>query len=175
MATGSFDDFVQREIDAARKSDGSSIDWEREKAEWLRQLDTLHERLSAFLKPYIDAGQISTSTSPFELNEEHLGPYTAPQMSIAIGSKTVTLEPMGTVQVGNRGRVDIACNLARAMMILVESGTVGQLLPSSGLGKPQASTKSLATGRWVWKIVNRDTVDLTRENFQTLLVEIARG
>jgi hypothetical protein len=175
MATGSFDDFVQREIDAARKSGGSGFDWQREKAEWLRQLAALYERLTVFLKPYIDAGQIAVSTGSLELNEEHLGPYLAPQMSISIGSKTVTLEPMGTVQVGNRGRVDITCNLARAMMILVESGTVAQLIPSSGLGKPEASTKSLATGRWVWKIVVRDTVDLTRESFQAVLVEIAKG
>lgn len=175
MATGSFDDFVQREVDAARKASGSSTDWEREKAEWLRQLDDLHARIGTFLKPYIDAGQITVSTSPFEINEEHLGPYLAPQMSISIGSKTVTLEPIGTIQVGNRGRVDITSSLSRAQLILVENGAVSQLLPSSGVGKPQPSTKSLTTGRWVWKIVVRDTVDFTRENFQAVLVEIARG
>jgi hypothetical protein len=175
MATGSFDDFVQREIDAARKSGDDSLDWEREKTEWLRHLNDLYARLVVFLKPYIDADQISTSTSPFELCEEHLGLYNAPQMSIAIGSKIVTLEPMGTVLVGSRGRVDITCNLARAQMILVESGAVAQLLPSSGLGKPEASAKSLASGRWVWKIVTRDTVDLNRDTFQALLVEIAKG
>ena len=175
MATGSFDNFVQREIDAARKAGGSSMDWQREKAAWLRQLDDLYARIEGFLKPYIDAGQISVSTSPFEISEEHLGVYSAPQLSIAIGSKTVSLEPIGTIQVGNRGRVDIASNLARAQMILVESGTVSQLLPSSGIGKPQASMKSLTTGRWIWKIVTRDTVDLNRENFQAALVEIAKG
>jgi hypothetical protein len=161
MATGSFDDFVQREIDAAGKSDGSAFDWQREKQHWLRHLSELHERIATFLKPYIDAGRISLSTSPFELNEEHLGPYTAPQLSIAIGTKTVTLEPMGTVQVGSRGRVDITCNLARSQLILVEKGSVAQLLPSSGVGKPQVSTRSLGDGQWVWKIVTRDTVDLT--------------
>ncbi|HTV13323.1 MAG TPA: hypothetical protein VME68_01335 [Acidobacteriaceae bacterium] len=175
MATGSFDDFVQREIDAARKAGGSSMDWQREKAAWLRQLDDLYARIEGFLKSYIDAGQISLSTSPFEISEEHLGVYDAPQLSIAIGSKTVTLEPMGTIQVGNRGRVDITSNLARAQLVLIESGAVSQLLPSSGIGKPQPSMKSLTTGRWVWKIVTRDTADFTRENFQATLVEIARG
>jgi hypothetical protein len=176
MATGSFDDFVQREIDAASKSDGSSVNWERERTEWLRYLSNLYLTLNAFLKPYIDAGQISVYTgNTWEINEEHLGTYAVPQMSIVIGAKTVILEPMGTVQVGNRGRVDVTCGLARAMMILVESGTVAQLIPSSGLGKPEASGKSLATGRWVWKIVTRDTVDLTRDTFQSLLIQIARG
>jgi hypothetical protein len=175
MATGSFDDFVQREIDAARKSSGPAVDWDREKAEWLRYLEDLHARIGTFLKPYIDAGQISLTTSPFEVSEEHLGIYDAPQMAISIGSKTVMLEPVGTVQVGNRGRVDVTCVLARAQMVLVESGAVGQLLPSTGVGKPQASIKSLASGRWVWKIVTRDTLDLTRDNFQALLVELAKG
>jgi hypothetical protein len=175
MATGSFDNFVQREIDAARKPGGSSIDWAQEEAEWLRHLNDLYERITIFLKPYIDAGQISISTSPFEISEEHLGVYPVPQMSIAIGNKIVTLEPIGTVQVGSRGRVDLVCNLARAQLILVETGTVARLIPSSGVGKPDPSQKSLFNGRWVWKIVMRDTVDLTRENFQMALIEIAKG
>jgi hypothetical protein len=175
MATGSFDDFVQREIDAARKSGSSSFDWEREKEHWLRHLNDLHQRIAAFLKPYIDARQISISTSSIEIVEEHISSYLAPQLSIRIGSKTVTLEPIGTVQVGSRGRVDVTCNLERAQIILVESSSVAQLLPSSGLGKPQASTQSLGDGRWVWRIVTRDTVDFTRENFQALLVGIAKG
>jgi hypothetical protein len=175
MATGSFDDFVQREIESARKSSGSSFDWDREREYWLRHLNELHQRIATFLKPYIDARQISISTSTIEINEEHLGPYLAPQMLIRIGSKTVTLEPMGTVQVGSRGRVDVTCNLERAQLILVESGSVAQLLPSSGLGKPDASTKGLGEGRWVWRIVTRETLDFTRENFQALLVGIAKG
>jgi hypothetical protein len=175
MATGSFDDFVQREIDAARKSGGSTFDWEREKGFWLRALGDLYQRINTFLKPYIEAGQISVSTRSFEMNEEHLGPYSAPELIIEIGTKTVTLEPMGTVQVGNRGRVDMLCNLARAQLVLVESGTVAQLLPSSGLGKPQVSTKSLGEGRWIWRLVTRDTLDLTKENFQNVLVQIAKG
>jgi hypothetical protein len=175
MATGSFDDFVQREIDSARKSGGPAMNWEYEKSEWLRHLNNLYLSLNAFLKPYLDAGQISVSTQSFEINEEHLGPYAVPQMLIAIGAKTVTLEPMGTVQVGNRGRVDITCHLARAMMVLVESGSVSQLLPSSGVGRSRGAIKSLADGRWVWKIVTRDSVDLNRESFQSLLIEIAKG
>lgn len=175
MAFGNFDDFVNREIVAARRPDGPKTDWQREEEEWLRRLDDLYLRLDTFLRPYIDAGQISISIHPIEINEEHLGSYMVPQMTINIGNKSVLLEPMGTVQVGSRGRVDVVCNRARKMMILVESGTEAQLLPSSGIGRPQISKKSLTEGRWIWRIVTHETVDLTRDSFQALLVDVAKG
>lgn len=175
MGPGSFDDFVQREMDAARKSGSGSIDWEAEKKQWLRSLDDLYLRVHAFLRQYIDAGQIVTRMQNIEINEEHLGPYLVPSMTIVIGAKTVILEPVGTVLGGSRGRVDVIGNLARAQMILVESGSVAQLLPSSGLGKSEAGTKKLTEGRWVWKVVIRDTLDLNKEAFLAMLLEIANG
>jgi hypothetical protein len=175
MGPGSFDDFVQREIEAARKAGRDSIDWEAEKSEWLRHLDDLYYRVKMFLKQYIDAGQITTRFGTVELNEEHLGPYTAPSMIITIGAKAVALEPVGTVMAGSRGRIDVTCNLARGQMILIESGTVAQLIPSSGIGRTLLADKKLTEGRWIWKIVTRDTQDLTREAFLGLLLEIAKG
>lgn len=175
MGPGSFDDFVQREIDAARKAGKGSIDWEAEKKQWLRSLDDLYLRVHAFLRQYIDAGQIATRMETIEINEEHLGLYTVPSMTIIIGAKKVTLEPVGTVLVGSRGRVDVVGSLARGQLILVESGSVAQLLPSTGLGKSQAGAKKLTEGRWTWKVVVRDTVDLTKETFLALLLQIANG
>ena len=175
MGPGSFDDFVQREIDAARRAREGSMDWEAEKKQWLRSLDELYLRVHAFLKQYIDAGQIATRIGTIEINEEHLGPYTVPAMTIVIGAKTVTLEPVGTVLVGARGRVDVVGSLARGQLILVESGSVAQLLPSTGLGRSEPGAKKLTEGRWMWKVVTRDTVDFTKETFLALLLEIANG
>lgn len=175
MGPGSFDDFVQRENEASRRRQGGSIDWEAEKKAWLGMVNDLYTRLTGFLKPYIEAGQISIDFHDAEISEEHLGVYSVPVATIVIGSKTVTLEPVGTIQVGSRGRIDVIGNLSRAQLILFERGAVAQLLPSSGVGKARQGIKPLAEGLWMWKIVTRDTVDLTREAFLNLIVEVAKG
>jgi hypothetical protein len=175
MGPGSFDDFVQRENDAARRSQGDSIDWQAEKTTWLRLLADLYTRLEGYLKPYIEAGQISLTYRDTDVSEEYLGIYPAPLATITIGAKTVTLEPIGTIQTGSRGRIDVIGNLARAQLIMVESGTVAQLIPSTGIGRARHGIKRLSEARWTWKIVTRDTVDLTREAFLSLIVEVAKG
>lgn len=175
MGPGSFDDFVQRENDAARIARGETTDWQAEKTAWLGMVRDLYTRLNGFLKPYIEASQISIAFHDADISEEHLGVYAVPVATITIGAKTVTLEPVGTIQVGSRGRIDVIGNLSRAQLILVERGSVAQLLPSSGVGKARQGIKPLADGLWMWKIVTRDTVDLTREAFLSLIVEVAKG
>jgi hypothetical protein len=174
MSMASFDQFVQHEVDAARKADEAAIDWQAEKEQWLYQLDLLYSRISAFLKPYLDAGQITMTDSQVELNEEHLGLYTVQQKTITIGTKSVTLEPLGTLQAGSRGRVDVVGPLARAQMSLLDSGTESMLIPST-TSKSRSAIKRLTEGRWNWKIITRDVLDLNRDTFLSVLLEVAKG
>ena len=174
MGLGSFDNFVQREQEAARKADDASTDWEAEKKEWLFQLDSLYARISGFLKPYIDAGQITTADSEIELNEDHIGLYPAKQRTITIGTKAITLEPLGTMQTGSRGRVDVVGPLTRAQLSLLDTSTESMLIPSTG-ARARLGMKRLTEGRWTWKIVTRDVLDLNRENFLNVLLEVANG
>jgi hypothetical protein len=174
MSLGSFDDFVLREQEAARQAEEASIDWQAEKQEWLFHLDSLYARISGFLKPYIDAGQIATADSEIELNEDHLGLYPAKQRTITIGTKSITLEPLGTLQAGSRGRVDVVGPLTRAQLSLLDSGADALLIPSAN-ARPRAGLKRLTEGRWAWKIVTRDVLDLNRENFLNVLLEVANG
>jgi len=172
MASTSFDVFVQREQEAARRADAASIDWQAEKNEWLFQLDSLYARVSGFLKPYIDAGQISMADSDIELTEDHLGVYPVKLRIITIGTKSITLEPLGTIQTGSRGRVDVVGPLTRAQLSLLDAATETMLIPSTN-GRNRTGMKRLSDGRWVWKIVTRDVLELNRENFLNLLMEVA--
>ena len=174
MSMGSFDDFVQREHEAARRAEEASIDWQAEKDQWLYQLDKLYARVSGFLKPYIDAGQISISESDIELNEEHIGIYTAKQKTVVIGTKSITLEPLGTIMAGSRGRVDVVGPFTRAQLTLLESSSESMLIPSTNT-RPRSGIQRLAEGRWNWKIIMRDTLDLNRDNFLKVLLEVANG
>jgi hypothetical protein len=174
MSMGSFDDFVQREHEAARRAEEASINWQAEKEQWLYQLDNLYARISGFLKPYVDGGQISISDSDIELNEEHIGIYTAKQKTIVIGTKSITLEPLGTIVGGSRGRVDVVGPLMRAQLSLLEGAPESMLIASTN-ARPQSGIKRLTDGRWNWKIILRDTLDLNRDNFLKVLLEVANG
>ncbi|MGC2637028.1 MAG: hypothetical protein WA294_07600 [Acidobacteriaceae bacterium] len=174
MSLASFDEFVQREHEAARRAEEASIDWQAEKEQWLYQLDLLYSRISAFLKPYLEAGQITMTDSQVELNEEHLGLYAVQQKTITIGTKSVTLEPLGTLQAGSRGRVDVVGPLSRVQMSLLDSGTESMLIPST-IDRSSSAIKRLTEGRWNWKIITRDVLDLNRDTFLNVLLEVANG
>ena len=174
MSMGSFDDFVQREHEAARKAEAASIDWPAEKEQWLYQLDNLYARVGGFLKPYIDAGQISMSESDLDLNEEHIGLYPVKQKKIVIGTKSIPLEPLGTIVAGSRGRVDVVGPLTRAQLSLLDSASDSMLIPSTNT-RTGSAIKRLTEGRWNWKILTRDVLDLNRENFLKVLLEVANG
>jgi len=174
MSMGSFDDFVQREQEAARRADEASIDWQAEKDQWLYQLDNLYGRINGFLKPYIDAGQVSITDSEIELNEDHIGLYSVRMRTIVIGTKSVTIEPLGTLQTGSRGRVDVVGTVARARLSLLAGATESMLIPSSNV-RTNSTIQRLTDGRWNWKIVTRDVLDLNRETFLNLLLEVANG
>jgi hypothetical protein len=106
-------------------------------------------------------------------------------MTIKIGSKIIKLEPVGTLLLGSRGRVDVVGPLARARLILIDaeiksmsqrihfSDSVDGKTPSPPPPKPRSDIK------WAWKIVTRpprqEIVELNKESFLNLLVEISNG
>jgi hypothetical protein len=62
-----FGAFVKREQTAF--AEVQSVDWAKERNEWLNHLKELYERIESFLAGYIQAGEIKLSYSDIELNE----------------------------------------------------------------------------------------------------------
>jgi len=183
MASTAFDDFVRREQASAKRSEEVAVDWEAEKRDWLRRLEELFAQVSEYLREYVDAGQITVSYRNIELNEEYVGPYTARAMAIAIGSKTIVLEPIGTFLVGSKGRVDVVGPVARGRLMLLDSEmkSLSQLVHVSvGVnGEMPVPRPAKANIQWVWRIVprppSREVVEINKETFLSLLLEIANG
>ncbi len=73
------------------------------------------------LHKYVSTGQIKLGYKPIELNEENIGQYSARQMVLKIGSKSVILEPIGTLLIGSKGRVDLVGPTGKAQILLVDS------------------------------------------------------
>ena len=185
MANTSFDEFVQREQQAIKIREEKPVDWEAEKDAWLRNLDKLFDMVNGFLKPYIEAGQVSISYRDIKLNEEYIGSYLAKEMLVTIGRKTVRLVPIGTLLIGSKGRVDIEGPVARAQLILLNSEvkSLSQLLHVSVStdGKPASppASKKPSQINWVWRILTRpprrEIVEISKESFLNLLTEISNG
>jgi hypothetical protein len=185
MADMSFDDFVLREQQAVKVSDQKPVDWQAEKAAWLRHLEELFTQVNGYLKPYVDAGQVVIEYRTIDLSEEYIGRYSAKEMIITIGSKTIKLEPIGALIIGSKGRVEVAGPRARAQLLLLDSKvrSTSQLihvsvsinggLPSPPPPEPPSDIK------WVWRIVTRpprrEIIKINKDNFLNLLVEISNG
>ena len=185
MMDTSFDNFVRREQQAVNIADEKPMDWQAEKNNWLEYLDELFAQVRGYLKPYVDEGQVVIDHHSIDLNEDNIGLYSVPEMIIIIGSKTIKLEPIGTFIIGSKGRVDVVGPVARAQLLLLNSEvrSMSQLIHvsvsmNSGPSLPPAP-KSTSEVKWVWRIVTRpperEILEVNKENFLSLLVEIANG
>jgi hypothetical protein len=179
----SFDDFVRREQQAVR--DQNATDWAAEKEAWIESLDSLFIQVSGYLREYVEAGQVSINYTEIELNEENIGSYAARKMFVTIGTKTVVLEPIGTLLVGSKGRVDVVGPLSKAQLLLLDSEarsvqelfrvsvSVGRATPPP---RPPGPSKPI---RWIWRIVTKpprmEIIEITKDSFLSLLTELANG
>lgn len=185
MSDTRFDEFVRREQQAVQVIDGEPVDWQAEKSLWLQHLEKLFAQVNSYLDPYVADGQVKIAYQPITLNEEHIGPYSAKEMIISIGSKFIKLEPVGTNLIGSKGRVDVLGPGARAQLLLLHRDTksISDLIHVSvsvdgGAFKPPRPRRPPRTD-WTWKIASRppkrEFIDISRENFLNLLLEVSNG
>src|ERR1035438_7458033 len=103
MKNAAFDEFVKSEQEPAH----SKINWVKERDEWLKRLEELNHRIRGYLEEYISSGQIQFEAHPVELTEENIGRYKVEQITLKIGRKQVRFQPVGTLLIGSKGRVDV--------------------------------------------------------------------
>lgn len=185
MAQTKFDEFVKREHQAFTDASDKPIDWAAERDEWLKYLNALYAQVEEFLKEYVQADQVSIRYDNVQLNEDYIGRYTARQMTLTIGRKTIWLEPVGTLLIGTKGRVDLVGPFGRVPLMLLskqlknlgEMFKVSVSVGSKQLSPPIAQLQEKIT--WIWRIVSKvpqgEIIELNRDSFLNLLTEIANG
>jgi hypothetical protein len=106
-------------------------------------------------------------------------------MIITIGRKTVRLEPIATMIVGSKGRVDVVGPVARAQLLLMNRDVkmvsdifrVSVSINGGPLSTPPRPVPNHI--HWAWRILTkppkREIVHLSKENFLNLLTEVANG
>jgi len=183
MPKSSFDQLVEEEQEAQQAQ--AAVDWKDELQRWLRDLSRLYGQIQQFLEAYIEKGQVQVRFDDIWLDEENIGRYAAPRMTVIIGRKTVTMQPVGTLLIGTKGRVDIIGPAGQARLVLLNDkiSKLSQLIHVTvQLGSNQAVSASVSSPteiNWVWRILGRppsgDVIALTKENFLTLLAEVSNG
>ncbi len=180
MSRADFDEFVKRQRTEETKA--TAFDPKRQLAEWLEYLDHLYKTIEGFLASYIADGTARIEFESFLLNEEFSGPYEARRMNLHIANSVVVFEPIGTMLIGAKGRVDVIGPRGRARLSLVNWKVTNarQLIQVrvSINGKPPTplEPKSETIG-WVWKIItpapDMNFLDLTEDNFFNMILGVA--
>lgn len=110
-----FDDFVESKTEKSK-----TIDWESKKILWLTKVDELYNQIESWLSDWIKEKKISISKNETRtVVEEHIGKYEVPVMKISIGNEKIELNPVGTLIIGGRGRVDVKGSAGEVMLILL--------------------------------------------------------
>jgi hypothetical protein len=180
-----FDQLVQKETQAVTDPAGKPVDWAAQREEWLKYLDQLYSFSEEALKEYVQAHQVSIDYENVVLVEEYIGRYTARQMIVRIGRKQVRFEPIGTLLVGTKGRVDAIGPFGKVPILLLDSEArslqdmikvsvnIGGAAPVPPIPRARREIK------WAWRIVSRapdrKITELNKDNFLSLLTEVANG
>jgi hypothetical protein len=173
-----FDDFVR----AQQKNAQPDIDWNKQRDEWLAYLDGLYKEIETLLGDYIQNGQILLRYQNVQLNEEEIGTYQARRLIVKIGGKEIVLEPIGTLLIGTKGRVDVTGPAGKTRFMLVDKDATRPRIKVTvqvGPRRPPAPEPPQKAPEWTWKIVTSPPtiqyVELTRDSLFRVLMEVAGG
>jgi len=179
MSKKDFEDLLKKHD---RKSEEKEINWQSQKTEWLGFIEQFYSSLESWLTPYKKQGTVSYAYKDLELTEEHIGTYSVKVMTVDFAGQKLTLEPIGTLLIGTKGRIDMVGVKGRVQFILADKNSKGMKVSASisiGGEKPKDKEPQKAP-EWTWKIVLRESrkvsfVEFTEENFFDALMEIVNG
>ena len=146
MPTDTFDDFVKQRTAEANEA-VEEVDWEEARSTWLRELGHLYDCMEACLESYTESGQIRIERRTVQLTEDYLGTYEAEELTLFIGNDKVVAEPVGTLLIGSRGRVDLSGTRRTLRIVLLDKGDRARKITISAGDAPiDTSSRSLVRG-----------------------------
>jgi hypothetical protein len=96
------------------------IDIEKVKKEWLEQLEVLYKNINKWLEKFISEKKVEISYNNYRFTEDGIGSYFANIMIIHFADQEVKLNPIGTMIIGAKGRVDFEGKKGKARFVLVD-------------------------------------------------------
>jgi len=183
MTKKDFEDFLNKV--EQEKSETPTIDWNKEKDEWLAYLEKLYTIFEECLSEYAKKGVVAIQYQDIEISEENIGVYPARSMIIKLGNEQIKLKPIGTNLIGAKGRVDITGRVGSAMLILVDSrmkSASDHIKISVNIGNTtikKEEPKAEQPIAWEWKFVSapptRKYQPVNEETIYSVIMEVSNG
>lgn len=136
--------------------------------EYKTLVDKLYQTALDAIDELIRDGLITTAKENKLIIEESLGSYNIDSLTLTINSKKIKFEPIGTMLIGSKGRVDVTGPFGNERFMLIRKGVkspselikfnikvVGATDP--GESKPKEDVKKPTIDDWEWKILPRDS------------------
>jgi hypothetical protein len=182
MTTTQFDEFINQQV--LNTSSAIEINWDQQRLEWLHYLDVLYAALEGFLSSYIADKRIQVTHGTKKIHEEYLGEYEAKTLQLTIGGNRIKLEPVGTLLIGAKGRVDMMGPHGSIKLVLVDelivASTISVKVSINGERfEPEDVKVQPVSVKWTWRISTPPPkiqyLPLSNESFFDALMEVANG
>lgn len=122
----SFTEFLRSK---QNEEQAESAGLEKRKSEWLDSLNELFMQIEEWLSEPLSQNLITLKKEIMEFDEYKIGSYRASRLILQIGYNTVYIEPVGTIIVGAKGRVDVKTSGTSFKLILANENSWGILQP----------------------------------------------
>jgi hypothetical protein len=157
-------------------------------SEWRYYLDRLYDQVeNDWLADYRKNGSIQCSYSTKTIFEEFSGDYDVKCLNIIFRNQKIYFDPLGTMLIGAKGRVDVLGKNGKASLILVDSDLNApradvRIFTSENERKEYEKQRVKTTPKkivWTWKIFIRNSsikyITLDEERFFDMLMGLVDG
>jgi hypothetical protein len=160
---------------------------QQELDEWKYYLDVLYGKITEWLNDYVSKGIVQLDYKEKTICEDSIGEYEVKELSLSFLGKTILFEPIGTMLIGAKGRVDISGRSGKVSLVLVDEKLDGpnvqvKIFTSHKERKEYEDAKQFARLLkidWEWKIlINRNQlqyIKLDQENFFDIILGLVNG
>jgi hypothetical protein len=158
----------------------SALDWATKKQEWLYFLQQFYNEVEQWLKPYVAQKKLKYDYHEMSLTEEYLETYTVKAMNIHFAGQQVKIEPIGTLVIGTKGRIDMEGARGTVQFLLADRESKGIGMKVSIGSESKKENQGRKEPNWTWKIVLKEPrriayEEFNEENFFNALMEIING
>ena len=147
MSKKEFEDLLKKH---ESKSEEKEINWEAQKTEWLDYISQFYSSVKTWLTPYKESGKLSYEFKKTEITEDYIGTYEVDVMVVNFAGQKLTMQPIGTLLIGTKGRIDMEGARGRVQFILADKDSKGMKISVSITvdGEPSKKQNDLKKPDW---------------------------
>jgi hypothetical protein len=183
MGKKAFDEY----LDTIQKSAPDEDFYKKELDEWKRYLKLLYDKITDWMQDYISKGIVRLNFKDKKIYEEFAGEYDIQALDLSLSGKTISFDPIGTLLVGAKGRVDVNGKNGKVTLVLVDKKLTSpniqvKIFTSDNERKEYEEKKKFAELfeiEWEWKVLinqkQMQYVELNEDNFFDIVMELTNG